>query len=145
MDGELPRSDALLLACLGDQALGQFGRRSHGGRPSSRRHSAEVSKFIFRLKEKTYENVGSKCSVYRRTRSWSDRLDGSNEERGALAHTPINAIPDLSDNQVIVFTDGAGRSHQEAEGQITYPLNRQSPEPTRRSRGANRVRLSASR
>ena len=31
----------------------------------------------------------------------------------ALIHTPIDAIPDLSDNQVIVFTDWAGRSPQE--------------------------------
>ena len=40
----------------------------------------------------------------------------------ALIHTPIDAIPDLSDNQVIVFTDWAGRSPQEVEDQITYPL-----------------------
>src|SRR5437667_739307 len=36
--------------------------------------------------------------------------------------TPIDAIPDLSDNQVIVFTDWSGRSPQEVEDQITYPL-----------------------
>jgi len=40
----------------------------------------------------------------------------------ALLRTPIDAIPDLSDNQVIVFTDWAGRSPQEVEDQITYPL-----------------------
>ena len=40
----------------------------------------------------------------------------------ALVHTPIDAIPDLSDNQVIVFTDWAGRSPKEVEDQITYPL-----------------------
>ncbi len=40
----------------------------------------------------------------------------------ALLHTPIDAIPDLSDNQVIVFTDWPGRSPQEVEDQITYPL-----------------------
>ena len=40
----------------------------------------------------------------------------------ALLTTPIDAIPDLSDNQVIVFTDWAGRSPQEVEDQITYPL-----------------------
>lgn len=40
----------------------------------------------------------------------------------ALTRTPIDAIPDLSDNQVIVFTDWAGRSPQEVEDQITYPL-----------------------
>jgi Cu(I)/Ag(I) efflux system membrane protein CusA/SilA len=34
----------------------------------------------------------------------------------------IDAIPDLSDNQVIVFTDWSGHSPQEVEDQITYPL-----------------------
>ena len=40
----------------------------------------------------------------------------------ALVKTPIDAIPDLSDTQVIVFTDWAGRSPQEVEDQVTYPL-----------------------
>jgi Cu(I)/Ag(I) efflux system membrane protein CusA/SilA len=40
----------------------------------------------------------------------------------ALTATPIDAIPDLSDNQVIVFTDWPGQSPQEVEDQITYPL-----------------------
>jgi copper/silver efflux system protein len=40
----------------------------------------------------------------------------------ALTRTPIDAIPDLSDNQVIVFTDWTGRSPQEVEDQVTYPL-----------------------
>ena len=40
----------------------------------------------------------------------------------ALGATPIDAIPDLSDNQVIVFTDWPGHSPQEIEDQITYPL-----------------------
>ncbi|MDH3527972.1 MAG: CusA/CzcA family heavy metal efflux RND transporter [Acidobacteriota bacterium] len=40
----------------------------------------------------------------------------------ALRNTPIDAIPDVSENQVIVFTDWPGRSPQEVEDQITYPL-----------------------
>ena len=40
----------------------------------------------------------------------------------ALLTTPIDAIPDLSDNQVIVFSDWMGRSPQEIEDQVTYPL-----------------------
>src|SRR4029079_3135356 len=40
----------------------------------------------------------------------------------ALTATPIDAIPDLSDQQVIVFTDWQGHSPQEVEDQITYPL-----------------------
>src|SRR6266404_7234921 len=41
----------------------------------------------------------------------------------ALLHTPIDAIPDLSENQVIVFADWTGRSPQEVEDQVTYPLS----------------------
>src|SRR3954470_6857658 len=40
----------------------------------------------------------------------------------ALTSTAIDAIPDLSDNQVIVFTDWPGHSPQEVEDQVTYPL-----------------------
>src|SRR6266436_90850 len=40
----------------------------------------------------------------------------------AMLRAPIDAIPDLSDNQVIVFTDWSGRSPQEVEDQVTYPL-----------------------
>ena len=41
----------------------------------------------------------------------------------AVANTPIDAIPDLSENQVIVFTDWMGRSAREIEDQLTYPLS----------------------
>jgi len=41
----------------------------------------------------------------------------------AVYDTPIDAIPDLSENQVIVFSDWPGRSAQEVEDQITYPLS----------------------
>jgi CzcA family heavy metal efflux pump len=40
----------------------------------------------------------------------------------AVSINPIDAIPDLSDNQVIVFTEWQGRSPQIMEDQITYPL-----------------------
>src|SRR5918996_3367079 len=40
----------------------------------------------------------------------------------AAGATPIDAIPDLSDNQVIVFTEWPGHSAQEVEDQVTYPL-----------------------
>ena len=40
----------------------------------------------------------------------------------ALVTTPLDAIPDLSDVQVIVFTEWAGRSPDLVEDQITYPL-----------------------
>src|SRR3954466_13880712 len=41
----------------------------------------------------------------------------------AVFHTPVDAIPDLSENQVIVFADWRGRSPQEVEDQVTYPLS----------------------
>lgn len=40
----------------------------------------------------------------------------------ALWRTPVDAIPDLTENQVIVFADWSGRSPQEVEDQVTYPL-----------------------
>src|SRR3954464_4928469 len=42
----------------------------------------------------------------------------------AMLDTPVDAIPDLSENQVIVFTDWMGRSPKEIEDQVTYPLSR---------------------
>src|SRR3972149_10280120 len=41
----------------------------------------------------------------------------------SVVNTPVDAIPDLSENQVIVFADWPGRSPQEGEDQITYPLS----------------------
>jgi Cu(I)/Ag(I) efflux system membrane protein CusA/SilA len=40
----------------------------------------------------------------------------------ALSNTPLDAIPDLSDTQVIIFTEWAGRSPDLIEDQITYPI-----------------------
>lgn len=40
----------------------------------------------------------------------------------AIKKNPIDAIPDLSENQVIVFTEWMGRSPQVMEDQVTYPL-----------------------
>src|SRR6266849_2171556 len=42
----------------------------------------------------------------------------------ATLNTPVDAIPDLSENQVIVFTDWMGRSPKEIEDQVTYPMSR---------------------
>ncbi len=40
----------------------------------------------------------------------------------ALKNTPLDAIPDLSDVQVIVFTEWPGRSPDLVEDQVTYPI-----------------------
>jgi Cu(I)/Ag(I) efflux system membrane protein CusA/SilA len=41
----------------------------------------------------------------------------------ALSQTPLDAIPDLSDVQVIVYTDWEGRSPDLVEDQVTYPIS----------------------
>jgi copper/silver efflux system protein len=41
----------------------------------------------------------------------------------AMLHTPVDAIPDLSDVQVIVMTEWAGQAPQIIEDQVTYPLS----------------------
>jgi Cu(I)/Ag(I) efflux system membrane protein CusA/SilA len=40
----------------------------------------------------------------------------------ALRHLPLDAIPDLSDTQVIVYTEFPGQAPQVVEDQVTYPL-----------------------
>ncbi|HSE17332.1 MAG TPA: CusA/CzcA family heavy metal efflux RND transporter [Pyrinomonadaceae bacterium] len=68
---------------------------------------------INRLIEFSLRNRGVIVAIYLGLAAWG---------YWALLHTPIDAIPDLSDNQVIVFTDWLGRSPQEVEDQVTYPL-----------------------
>ena len=41
----------------------------------------------------------------------------------ALRNTPLDAIPDLSDVQVIITTDWEGRSPDLVEDQVTYPIS----------------------
>ena len=41
----------------------------------------------------------------------------------ALNHTPIDALPDIGENQVIVFADWPGRSPRDIEDQVIYPLS----------------------
>ncbi|MBB5347416.1 efflux RND transporter permease subunit [Desulfoprunum benzoelyticum] len=43
----------------------------------------------------------------------------------ALRNTPVDAVPDLSDVQVIVFTEYPGQAPQVVEDQVTYPLTTQ--------------------
>src|SRR4029077_17726793 len=40
----------------------------------------------------------------------------------ALVHLPLDAIPDLSDTQVIVYTEYPGQAPQGIEDQVSYPL-----------------------
>ncbi|MCH8960654.1 MAG: efflux RND transporter permease subunit, partial [Bacteroidetes bacterium] len=40
----------------------------------------------------------------------------------AMLRTPVDAIPDLSDVQVIIFTEYPGQAPQVVEDQVTYPL-----------------------
>ena len=41
----------------------------------------------------------------------------------ALVETPVDAIPDLSDVQVIIYTEYPGQAPQVVEDQVTYPLS----------------------
>jgi len=40
----------------------------------------------------------------------------------AVTRVPLDAIPDLSDIQVIVYTEYPGQAPQVVEDQVTYPL-----------------------
>ena len=40
----------------------------------------------------------------------------------AVVHTPVDAIPDIGEKQVIVYADWAGRSPQDVDDQVTFPL-----------------------
>ena len=42
----------------------------------------------------------------------------------SVRKTPLDALPDISDPQVIVYTEWMGRSPDLVEDQITYPLVR---------------------
>ena len=57
----------------------------------------------------------------------------------SVKQNPIDAIPDLSENQVIVFTEWMGRSPQVIEAQVTYPLvsNLQGIPKVKNIRGAS--------
>ena len=61
-----------------------------------------------------------------------------------MRNNPVDAIPDLSENQVIVFTEWMGRSPQVIEDQITYPLvaNMQGIPKLKNIRGASMFGMS---
>ncbi len=61
-----------------------------------------------------------------------------------IQHNPVDAIPDLSENQVIVFTEWMGRSPQVIEDQVTYPLvaNLQGIPKLKNIRGASMFGMS---
>ena len=63
----------------------------------------------------------------------------------AMLRTPVDAIPDLSDVQVIVMTEWAGQAPQLVEDQITYPLSTEllKVPGTRYVRGMSQFGLSA--
>lgn len=62
----------------------------------------------------------------------------------SVQENPIDAIPDLSENQVIVFTEWMGRSPQVIENQVTYPLvsNLQGIPNVKNIRGASMFGMS---
>jgi CzcA family heavy metal efflux pump len=62
----------------------------------------------------------------------------------SVYNTPVDAIPDLSENQVIIYTEWMGRNPQIIEDQITYPLtsNLQGIPKVKNIRGASMFGMS---
>jgi len=62
----------------------------------------------------------------------------------SVYNTPVDAIPDLSENQVIIYTEWMGRNPQIIEDQITYPLtsNLQGIPRVKNIRGASMFGMS---
>ena len=59
----------------------------------------------------------------------------------AIKRVPLDAIPDLSDPQVIVFTEWMGRSPDLVEDQVTYPIVSTLLGRAARGRGARTVHV----
>jgi len=62
----------------------------------------------------------------------------------SVINTPVDAIPDLSENQVIIYTEWMGRNPQIIEDQVTYPLtsNLQGIPQVKNIRGASMFGMS---
>ncbi len=62
----------------------------------------------------------------------------------SVVNTPVDAIPDLSENQVIIYTEWMGRNPQVIEDQVTYPLtsNLQGIPKVKNIRGASMFGMS---
>ena len=52
----------------------------------------------------------------------------------AMRNTPLDAVPDLSDTQVVVYVQWMGRSPQLVEDQVTYPIVSPAAPRARRAR-----------
>jgi Cu/Ag efflux pump CusA len=52
---------------------------------------------------------------------------------------PVDALPNLGENQQIVFTEWPGRSPQDVENQVTYPLTVGADGRARRARSAQHL------
>ena len=63
----------------------------------------------------------------------------------ALKHVPLDAIPDLSDVQVIIYTEYPGQAPQVVEDQVTYPLTTSMLSVPRSRLCEEHIRLGANR
>src|SRR5205814_325403 len=113
-------------------------RRIRGGTagPRGRRSRRSVGELPDRRREQSEGRAEGVCSggaaMIARLIAWSARnlllvLFGSGFAAAAgiyaLMHLPLDAIPDLSDTQVIVYTEYPGQAPQVIEDQVTYPLS----------------------
>src|SRR5262249_46431384 len=104
------------------------GDRHHGDLPDRRRKQSAVRAQDLRAGGRRPQGAGAMIAAVIR---WSARnvflvvlasvfitLAGLY----AVSRVPLDAIPDLSDTQVIVYTEFAGQAPQVVEDQVTYPL-----------------------
>src|SRR5215207_6000351 len=104
-------------------------------RPGRGRSGGDVSQFPDRCRKQPEGGAEGLCrgspAMIARLIAWSARnlllvFFGTTFAAAAglyaLAHLPLDAIPDLSDTQVIVYTEYPGQAPQVIEDQVTYPL-----------------------
>ena len=104
-------------------------------RPGRGRSGGDISQFPDRCRKQSEGGAERLCrgspAMIARLIAWSARnlllvFFGTTFAAAAglyaLAHLPLDAIPDLSDTQVIVYTEYPGQAPQVIEDQVTYPL-----------------------
>ena len=113
-----------------DRRLGHLPDRV--GEPAARGAGAVVTRAASR-RARARSRADRRLRARRGLTLLARRGRASLGRRSRCARTPLDAIPDLSDVQVIVFTEWPGQSPDLVEDQITYPIS------TRAALGAGRA------
>ena len=90
----------------------------------AKHRSDEHAGFVGRIIRFCLENKLVVALVVVMVAGWGLRVAPFDWDLGGLPRSPVpvDAIPDIGENQQIVFTEWMGRSPQDVEDQITYPL-----------------------